>query len=694
MGIQPSYYDIRGNLHRASVESINAVIRAMGAPPCRHPMMRLVQPVSVVSVNNQPGFIRINLPLAEGGEAGVAINMEVTDEQGRVETSRINGMRAGYGETIDGIRYVTTNLPDKTDRPMGYYEVSVECLLPNGVAHCGRMRLIVAPDSCYLPDNLRTWGVSANLYAMRSKSNWGTGDIGDLRELLRWAGEMGGGFVGINPLHAAHNRLPYDISPYCAVSRLYNNHIYIDMSGIAPKKTATTSAAINSLKSSRHIDYEGASRLKLDALRSSYRKFKARDIKNNSPEAAAFKDYVDQEGEHLDAYAAFMALYELHNAGPDFWGPEYKTYSAHGVSAFRKKHKDKIMFYKYVQWIIHGQLSDAKKLCKGMAIGIYGDLAVGSSSRGSDAWTHPWVFAHNIGVGAPPDDFSPLGQNWAFPPMIPTMMRDTGYELFIQTIRKNLRYAGAVRIDHALGLFRLFWIPDGFAPGDGVYVNYPHEDLIRIIALESMRSRTVIIAEDLGTVPQEFKEILQRFGMLSYRLFYFERDWSSGSFIAPNAYPETAIAAVNTHDLPTLWGYWSGHDIDVKESIGIYHSTEAHEQDTQDRRRVKQAMLDALRREFGDRIPQSIDSAPEMTRELFVAVHKFLARSNSRLVSVSLDDLMGELDQQNLPGTVDTHHNWLRKSKLTLEELFENPTAIELSRDMKEAGRGGGGQSA
>jgi (1->4)-alpha-D-glucan 1-alpha-D-glucosylmutase len=305
-----------------------------------------------------------------------------------------------------------------------------------------------------------------------------------------------------------------------------------------------------------------------------------------------------------------------------------------------------------------------------MDIGLYTDFAVGSSGGGSDAWGYPGLFAMGVTAGAPPDAFSIKGQDWGFPPLIPEMARESGYELFIRTIRQNMRHAGALRVDHALGLFRLFWIPGGMTPEEGAYVRYPYEDLLRIIALESVRNRAVIIAEDLGTIGEKVREALDSSGMLSYRLFYFERDWPNPMFLPPGTYPEMALTAVNTHDLPTLSGYWAGRDIEVKRRLGIYPDEEALRKDLEERGRDRQYMLDALGEFLPVGFPRSAAEVPEMTPELSLAVHAFLARTPSRLVSVSLEDIQGALDQQNLPGLAKGHPNWRRKAPLMLQELM------------------------
>jgi 4-alpha-glucanotransferase len=317
-----------------------------------------------------------------------------------------------------------------------------------------------------------------------------------------------------------------------------------------------------------------------------------------------------------------------------------------------------------------------------MPIGIYGDLAIGAIENGSDGWTYQDVLAEQATVGAPPDDFNHNGQDWGFPPMTPDRLRESGYELFIRTIRKNMEHLGALRIDHALGLFRLFWIPKGMQPADGAYVRSNAEDLLRIIALESVRNRTLVIGEDLGTITDEARQMLQRFSILSYRIFYFERNYPDPFFLAPERYPSMALAAVTTHDLPTLSGYWSGRDLDKKKELGIIRDEQTYAKQKSDRERDRNLVRKAL--ETHGILPSNPAAdahvIPAMTPELCSAVYQYLSISPAKLVLVSLDDVIGTIDQQNLPGTVSENPNWRQKVPLSLEEIIADPRLLDLAQ--------------
>lgn len=679
LGILPFYYDIHGVRHEASPEAIDALLQTLGVTDstlddlARRPWNEFIAPAMCVSVNSQPSNIPLHIQLDEGS---ARIHCTISDEKGRIEHLTIDEAWPDADAVIDGQRHVRVLLPNLTDRAMGYYWVTVECRSHRRTYH-GRMRLIIGPDQCHLPAS-PTSGITTSLYALRSDSDWGVGDMGSLSEMLRMVRDtMGGGFVGINPLHATTNTLPYGISPYASVSRLYRNAIYIDVQRVMKlckvRLPRGYKARIKSLREAQFVQYEEVFSLKMSVLRTCYVRFLRRKPEQD------FADYVEAEGHELDMYATFSAITDIVRRGhPDIyswrqWPAELHT--PEGLREFKRRHKVRIGFYKFLQWQLDRQLRDA--VPPDMPIGIYNDLAVGSSADGSDAWAYQDVFASGISAGAPPDDFNMNGQSWGFPPLLPAKLRESGYELFIQTIRRNLAHAGALRIDHAIGLFRIYCVPDGMSPKAGVYLTYPSEDLLRIIALESVRAKAVIIAEDLGTISDDIRDALKRYGMLSYRLFYFERDWERGTFLPPEKYPELALAAVTTHDLPTLAGYWSGHDINVKHALGIYHDEEARQHDIADRARVRQAMLDSVSHRLPEALSRDATAMPEMSSELCHAIYGHLSDSPSLMVSVSIEDVLGLIEQQNMPGTVDEHPNWQRRLPLEISKIAAHVSELK-----------------
>ena len=590
--------------------------------------------------------------------------------------------------------------------------------LKGGGSHLRKTaRLIITPDECYLPSDQqdgRTWGLSINLYAIRSARNWGIGDFTDLKKIVQWVADLKGAFVGINPLHALPNARPFGISPYSPISRLYRNFIYLDVENI-PEMMGPEGAGIltadtitrerEELRKATLLDYEKVSSLKDKILRKAFDLFYEKHYKRNTLRGRDFRRYRSGEGTALESFATYMAIAEFfqgHRAGPETgvsspdyswqeWPEEYRSLSSKTVRRFRKDKKKGILFYQYVQWLIDEQMKEIAEKARdlNMAIGLYHDLAVGSVGGGSDAWSYQNAIAEGADVGAPPDDFSLNGQNWGFPPLIPEKLKETGYQLFIETIRKNMKYGGALRIDHALGMFRLFWIPRGMSAAKGAYLRCPSEDLLRIIALESVLNRTMVIAEDLGTIGEDARGILQRFKMLSYRLFYFERNYPDPSFLPPEKYPDIAVCAVTTHDLPTLYGYWAGRDLEIKKQLGLYRGDPLWQEHLIGREMDRRRILDALKSEglFLDNYPAEPTMIPEMTPELCLAVYRYLALTPCRLVLVSLDDVIGAMDQQNMPGTVDEYPNWMRKIAQTLEEIVSDKSFLSLSEMFRNTHR-------
>ncbi len=448
-------------------------------------------------------------------------------------------------------------------------------------------------------------------------------------------------------------------------------------------KSTRLSEKIKELRHAELIDYEKIALLKKDALKKIFEYFYKSHYLKDSIYALRFKEYIQNEGKQLENFALFLVLSEKFRLNFHEWPDEYKKPKNIELESFMKKHKKEVLFHQYLQWQIDRQLSEISKLAKqtGMRIGLYLDLAVGSIRGGYDEWNYPEIIANQINLGAPPDDFNINGQNWGFPPLIPHKLRDSKYELFIQTIHKNMEHAGALRIDHALGLFRLFWIPEGEEARNGAYVKCNHEDLLRIIALESVLNKTIVIGEDLGTIGENVHETLQKFGILSYRLFYFERKYPDPSFLEPEKYPELALCSVTTHDLPTIYGWWYGRDNELKKLFNMFKDNAHMQKYTDERERDKKLILSALK--IHGLLPhqylQVNNVELDMNFELCLAIYEFISLTPCKLLMVSLDDIIGTLNQQNLPGTVDEHPNWKQKYQFSIEQLIKDRKFFKLS---------------
>lgn len=696
-GIVAEYWDIFGNNHITTIETKKAILRSIRLNidseesikneifvKKTYPWNRFVEPVKVISVNDQPFRISIYVRVEEKEEDKIHISWSLRDEEGgkidefvlSKDEITISDERWMYGR-----RYVKIDLIDKCRRDIGYYSIDIKFKIPN-VEISGTSRIIITPDCCYMPPELKdakTWGLSINLYSIRSYNNWGIGDFSDLKKIIEWVSELKGGFVGINPLHATPNKKPFGISPYSPISRLYKNFIYLDIENIPEVKEIMTDSSwlmthkkeiedkINELRNCELIDYERVAALKISILREAFEIFYREHYLKDTNRSRDFQRYILEEGDNLESFAVFLV----------------------NSQQLVDNNQKEILFYKYIQWLIEEQLKEISELTKKleMPIGLYHDLAIGSIGDGSDAMNFREIIADKIDLGAPPDDFNPAGQNWGFPPLIPDRLTESGYEFFIQTIRKNMKHFGALRIDHALGMFRQFWIPKGMTASDGAYVKQPAEDLIRIIALESIRNKTIVIAEDLGTIGENVRETLLKFNMFSYRLLYFERNYPDLSFLIPERYPEIALCAVTTHDLPTLYGWWIGRDIDIKTRLGIFADEGEHQKHTHSRERDKELLLNALESQNIIQTSTVSHQLSAMSQELCLAVYEYLARTPCKLLSVSLDDVIGTLDQQNMPGITDSYPSWMQKTPITLEQILSDKWFYSLSEMFQKNNR-------
>ena len=391
---------------------------------------------------------------------------------------------------------------------------------------------------------------------------------------------------------------------------------------------------------------------------------------------------------------AFQVLYEqFSKRSPpqpvwQDWPEAYRNPGSIASQEFFATHARQVRFHQYVQWLAHEQLRRVHERTRELAmpIGLYHDLALGSDRGGSDAWIFQSLLALGADCGCPPDAFAPEGQNWGLPPVNPHALRRTGYRMFIDLIRKNLQYGGAIRLDHVMSLFRLFWIPRGMPPSAGAYVQYPWDDLLGILALESARHHAVIVGEDLGTVPDLVRDKLHAAGVLSYRVFYFERG-NDGEWKRPAMYPRQALAVVTTHDLPTLAGFWDGEDLRLRERLGFYPDESAYRRAVDERQRDKAGIARALQQEgvWPSGTDEAVALHQPLSPDLTGAIHTYVAQSPSSFMLVTLEDLVGDATQVNLPGTLDSYPNWSHKTPLTLDEVKASLQARQLATILKSA---------
>jgi 4-alpha-glucanotransferase len=586
--------------------------------------------------------------------------------------------------------------------PYGYHRLVL--LSDNNASILATSSLIITPKHCFHPDFLqrqqKCWGPSIQLYTLRSQRNWGVGDFTDLKALLRGVAAWGADFVGLNPIHALYPANPESCSPYSPSSRRWLNVIYLDVQALpeylsnpALQKELAASdvqATLQQFRNLDDVDYKAVFSFKLHWLR---QVFEAADLSVRSERGQAFAKYIAAGGDSLLQMATFDALQNtLYSGGLEAWGPPvwpevYQQFDSPVVQTWIASHPLDIRFYQYLQWMADQQLAEAEQLAKalGMKIGLYRDLAVGVSEGSCEIWANKALYCPKASIGAPPDPLGPQGQNWGLPPLDPMQLKQTAYQPFIELLRANMRGCGALRIDHVMGLCRLWWVPPGAPASKGAYVYYPVDDLLAILALESHRARCMVIGEDLGTVPSDMRALLHEHGVYSYKVFFFERA-NDGGYYSPAHYPAQSMAALTTHDMPTLRGFWHCDDLALGRDLGLYPDEEKLQDLYRERHSAKQAILDSLAGHgvLPDGIGHDV-SWVGMNTALANALQTHMCHGNNALFSTQLEDWL-EMDKPvNVPGTSSEYPNWRRKLSKDLESFLHEPNLAALADKLTHA---------
>ncbi len=706
-GILPAYHDIDGREHHTSDATRRALLAAMGVSADDDATVRealrewdaersrRILPAAVV-LRDGGGPLEVRVLLPERF-AHAMIGWRITREDGQV---------------VEGDVPAGLSAPDRTEHEHGVHQRWILPLpaLPHGYHHLAlsadsapiaETRLIVAPASCYWPPAIeqgrRLWGPAVQLYSVRSRRNWGIGDFTDLAALVDQWGSRGAAVVGFNPLHALFVDNPAHASPYSPSSRLFLNALYLDPEAVPDffeAEEARGLVASNAfqqrlaaLRSVDLVDYPGVARAKREVLELLYASFRARHLAPGTERAAAFRAFQREEGHLLRLHALHEALEEhFHREHPSVSGwqewPEPFRHPQHpSVARFEREHSERVEFFEYLQWNVALQLAAAgqRALDQQMEVGLYADLAVSVDPGGAEVWSERDSFALAASVGCPPDPFGPAGQDWGLPPFIPHRLQEAGYEPFIRLLRENMAQPGALRLDHVMGLRRLFCIPRGRKAAEGAYVSYPFEDLLGILALESHRNRCLLVGEDLGTVPDEVRAAMARERILFYRVLLFERE-HNGEFKVPASYEPQALVSATTHDLPTLAGSWTARDLVLREQLGVFASPEQRDVAFRSRGEDRHHLIAALEREGLSVGPVDIAPGSPTPPGLPHAVHAFLAHTPCKVMVVQLEDVVGVETPVNIPGTTSEYPNWRRKLHVDLEDLpgsepFESLTA-------------------
>lgn len=676
-GIAREFWDWKGRHRTISAETIVAVLRAMdidatseqacGEALAEWDRKRWRQTLPPCTVAEEGKGIHVNVHVP----AGTSVNLQVQLENGQFRPAWQSENWEPDRE-VDGAWVGEATFWLGEDLPVGYHRLIVTTERGSQSAS-----LIVTPAYVGLPPLLRgkrVWGYNTQLYSVTSKHSWGIGDLGDLADLITWSGtKQFADYVLINPLHAAGVESPLEPSPYLPSSRRFINPIYIRPESIDEYRDLGMSARrrVHELRKQARkisrgdvIDRDAVWPLKIEALRIIF------DQGLRPARLLAFSDFQRREGDGLRNFAVWCVL--SLNFGPNWmeWPEEYRKPGNPEVSVFAQEHTEDVAFYCWLQWIAQLQVSSAQKVSAdvGMDIGIITDLAVGVSGVSAETWMMSDVYAKGINVGAPPDNYNQHGQDWGQPPWRPDRLEELAYAPFRAMVSAALRRSGGVRIDHIIGLFRLWWVPQGLGPTQGTYVRYNHEALVGILALEASRAQALVIGEDLGTVEPWVRSYLTRRGLLGTSVLWFEYGMQ-GEPLDARWWRELCMASVTTHDLPPTLGYLAGEHVRLREQLGLL--TEPLDEELAVARAEQQAWIDQLIG-YGLLKPEHVEDHVEV----MLALHRYLLSTPSRILLASLADAVGERATQNMPGTSDEYPNWripLHSSagrKITLEEVF------------------------
>ncbi|MBA6251904.1 MULTISPECIES: 4-alpha-glucanotransferase [unclassified Colwellia] len=682
-------YDLSNN------HTINNSITALQEDSWR----KMLPGVHIAKLEEHSHTIIISLPVDES----LKVTWQITTEQSEILTGEVLVSELIFQEK--------NQLADKEYRKLaltlpllsqGYHKLKLSYGQQTASCH-----LIFAPKTCYSPQEAspeKMWGYAAQLYSLKSESNWGMGDFGDLKTLVKNSAEQGAAAIGLNPLHPLYQNNPAHRSPYSPTSRCFLNSLYIDVTQVPNFSSCKAAqlrfnsdefqAKVNFVRNTELIDYPGVADVKFEIIELLFEDFiQANNDQNVSATYQEFSDFKAEQGDDLLLLTTFDALYEYFrmidsNAyGWKMWPSEFQSPHSAQVAAFQQQHAKRLDYFAFLQWLAHRQLTDVAALTEqaGMPIGLYLDLAVGCDGSGVDVWSDKDVYVSGAAVGAPPDAMNTLGQDWGLTPINPVALQQQGYLPLIKALRSNMQYAGALRIDHILGLMRQYWVAPGMKADQGVYITFPFKDILRIIALESRRNDCVVIGEDLGTVPDGFSEIMAAAGLLSYKVLFFER-WESGLFKRPELYPAQSMVTVSTHDLPTLTGWWTGRDLHWRQALNLYPSDEMGQQERQARIQDRSLLVAAL----ADLDVIDVTKAPQQSpaiinTELSIAVQKYMAKAHSHIQLIPLEDTLEIVEQVNIPGTIDEHPNWRQKLPVTMTEFWQKDSVKLLAQAMQKA---------
>lgn len=679
-GIASTYFNYRGEEVGVSLENRLRLLRAMGVNTesdeeiARQafaldvaPWLSWLPPMLMANVGEGTGFQMNAGPDDLDEEMGYSLTLE----SGAVKSGTFYPQQCEeVGDyNYEGVRYSRRHVP--LDRlPIGYHTL-VLTGVKDGQAKSQTAHFVVVPEQAYTPnwvvDNKRPWGIIVQLYTLRSARNWGIGDFTDLKLLIDEAASAGVDMVGLNPLHALRTPVEHHCSPYSPSDRRFLNPLYIDPE-VEPEFRQDPKALLPylvRLRAADKVPYNAVARIKATVFREMYAVFVHSELAQSTPRAKKFLQFIAESGAALQDFCLYQVLQEV-------TGQHIEQLPAHEKQEAFERYAERVQYEAYLQWLADEQLESCQRHAKerGMRIGLMRDLAVGADGGGAEVSTNMALFCRDAAVGAPPDPLAEKGQNWGLPPMDPATLRLTNFEHFITLLRTNMNHCGALRIDHAMSLMRLWWCPPGHTADYGAYVYYPFYELLGLLKLESVRNRCVVIGEDMGVVPPEFREALYSSNIFTNKLFYFEKN-HDGSFKPPQDYEAHSLAMLTNHDVPTLASWWRGSDLQLRQSLNLLEDGADYEAVLVSRDREKVQLLEWLarlqlvqRETFADRL------AAPLTNELASAILHGVSQCSSQIFVVQLEDLELLDEPVNVPGTSYQYPNWQRKLAVPLEMLF------------------------
>jgi 4-alpha-glucanotransferase len=674
--VQTSYQDAGGKHVEASPESLLAVLTALGAPvdgpgdvaealSARREELdeRLFEPV-VVAWDGHAGGIDLRL---RGGNGSLACHLDLENGERRGWVLDVEGLPMGG----DGVRRLT--LPESL--PPGYHLLRVE-----SGGRSDESLVISAPTRAYT-DRRSLWGVFLPLYALRTGRSWGAGDLSDLETLTEWAAGLGGGVVGTLPMLSSFLEEPFEPSPYAPASRMFWNEIYLDPRRLPEFEDHPSARRIvesqdfmkevEALQREPRVDYERLASLKRRVLEEMAHRFFSRP----GDRFEEFEQFV-QRKKDLDAYSAFRAVGDRRGEPWQKWPERLRE----GSLAAADFDEEDYRYYLWTQWACDQQIASMGKEARRRGPGLYLDLPLGVHGSAFDVWRERDLFAQGASAGAPPDTFFTKGQNWGFPPLQPERLRERGYDYLINSLRHHLEHAGLLRIDHVMQLHRLFWIPQGMDASGGVYVSYPADELYAMLSLESHRHQAMIVGENLGTVPPEVYESMDRHDVLGMYVVQYELQPGSQGL---REVPERTVASLNTHDMPTFRAFLEGKDVDDLEALGFFDEQQAREE-----RERRKAIRYQMAGEVADATSEDGPSGDEAIYQAVLRKRlEHLASGPARMVLINLEDLWAETEPQNVPGTSTERPNWRRKARLSFEEFSQRPDVVAALKRVDELRR-------